>query len=370
VIVALVLLVGGCAAVPPEPGTREHAAYTIIVASEAADVVTRVRFDGARAWVESEHEVGAFASALDAPHGVAVTPDGAHYLVTFGHGRPYGSLWKIDAATDEVASRTVLGHFPASVAVTPDGTHAFVANFNLHGDHTPGSISRVHLPSMTEITRTETCVMPHGSRVSPDGSRHYSVCMMDDVVVEIDVATGGVARLFSVSPGQEGQVQARAAARHPGAHREVCAPTWVATTPDGSRLYVACSRAGEILEIEAAGWRVARRFATGASPYNVEVTPDGRWMAVTIRDRSAPALEIVDLVSGSTRVVIPTSALLPHGIAITPDSRYAFVSVEGVGSEPGRVDVVDLAAGVRIASVEIAQQATGIALLPTTAPRD
>jgi DNA-binding beta-propeller fold protein YncE len=59
---------------------------------------------------------------------------------------------------------------------------------------------------------------------------------------------------------------------------------------------------------------------------------------------------------------IPTSKRVPHGIAFSPDGRYAFVSVESVGSDPGAVDAIDLGSLTRVASIEIARQPTGIAV--------
>ena len=53
---------------------------------------------------------------------------------------------------------------------------------------------------------------------------------------------------------------------------------------------------------------------------------------------------------------------------ISPDSRYAFVTLEGVGAEPGTVDVVDLGALSRVASVDVGQQAGGIDFWKTEAP--
>ena len=46
---------------------------------------------------------------------------------------------------------------------------------------------------------------------------------------------------------------------------------------------------------------------------------------------------------------------------MSPDGRYAFVSAEGVGAEPGKVDIFDLDGFERIAEVEVGQQAGGIA---------
>jgi DNA-binding beta-propeller fold protein YncE len=59
---------------------------------------------------------------------------------------------------------------------------------------------------------------------------------------------------------------------------------------------------------------------------------------------------------------------LPSGLVISPDDRYAFVTLEGVGSEPGTVDVIDLRAMARVASVDVGQQAGGIDFWKTEAP--
>jgi hypothetical protein len=49
-----------------------------------------------------------------------------------------------------------------------------------------------------------------------------------------------------------------------------------------------------------------------------------------------------------------------HGVAVSDDDRYAFVSIEGKGASPGTVDVIDLVALEKVASVDVAQQAGGI----------
>jgi DNA-binding beta-propeller fold protein YncE len=49
-----------------------------------------------------------------------------------------------------------------------------------------------------------------------------------------------------------------------------------------------------------------------------------------------------------------------HGAVVSPDNRYAFISVEGIGSEPGTVEMIDLATFTTIATVDVGQQAGGI----------
>jgi hypothetical protein len=45
---------------------------------------------------------------------------------------------------------------------------------------------------------------------------------------------------------------------------------------------------------------------------------------------------------------------------VSPDDRYAFISVEGVGSEPGTVEVIDLNSMKTVATVDVPPQAAGI----------
>jgi DNA-binding beta-propeller fold protein YncE len=68
-----------------------------------------------------------------------------------------------------------------------------------------------------------------------------------------------------------------------------------------------------------------------------------------------------DLATGASVLQMKSSTTVTHGIAISPDSRYAFVSSEGVGAQPGKVDAYDLRTLTRVGSVEVGQQAGGIA---------
>ncbi len=49
-----------------------------------------------------------------------------------------------------------------------------------------------------------------------------------------------------------------------------------------------------------------------------------------------------------------TPTTVAHGVVTSPDSHYAFVSSEGVGAAPGRVDVFDLRTFSRVGSVDVA----------------
>jgi DNA-binding beta-propeller fold protein YncE len=138
-----------------------------------------------------------------------------------------------------------------------------------------------------------------------------------------------------------------------------CSPTWAQPSVDGSRIYVACNKADEIVEVDHKAWRITRRIKTGRGPYNLATTPDGKLLLVTLKQSAR--FEIFDVASGRSLAVLDNSTTVAHGIAVSSDSRYAFVSSEGVGAAPGKVDVYDLRARARVASVDVGQQAGGIA---------
>jgi DNA-binding beta-propeller fold protein YncE len=104
---------------------------------------------------------------------------------------------------------------------------------------------------------------------------------------------------------------------------------------------------------------VSRRFASGRGPYNLAASPDGRLLIATLKQGGG--IQVFDIPSGRSVLNVKSSTTVTHGVVISSDSRYAFVSNESVGAKPGVVDIYDLQALARVASVEVGQQAGGIA---------
>jgi DNA-binding beta-propeller fold protein YncE len=362
----------------PTAAAAPESTYHVYVGAESADQLHRIVFDADGARVERTIAVGEMAVETEGPHGLAMSPDGRHLYMTTGHGVPDGKLWKYETGADSlVAAPILLGWFPATLDVTPDGLYAFVVNFNLHGAMVPSTVSVVYTPDMVEVEQIETCTMPHGLRIAPDGVHAYSNCMMDDQLVEIDTRNFEVSRRFSVATGAEGPIDVRHAdggmggmadgeMDHGAMHGEAghamdpsCSPTWAEPSVDGTHVYVACNKSDEILEVGLDDWSLVRRFEAGRGPYNLEVTPDGRLLIATLKQGAG--VQFFDLTTGESRAIVETSTTVTHGVVVSPDSRYAFVSIEGVGAEPGKVDIFDLDTFERVAEVEVGQQAGGIA---------
>src|SRR6266571_2409087 len=303
-ITAIAMLAGFVGS--PRPGAP---GYRILVASESGDIVTELTWDGASLAVVKVVPVGIMPADIDGPHNVTAAPDGSAWYVTIAHGTPYGSLWKMSAGTDSLLGRAPVEMFPTTIALTPDGALAFVANSDFHGDHPRMNVvSIVQTASMTPLTNLPACDMPHGVKVNHAG-------------------------------------------------------TFVSVSPDDRRLYVACNHGNSLQILDAASLELVREIPVGTGAYNVEPSADARWIIVT--NKKAQSVSLVDAQSLTEVAKIATSKPLPHGVAYSPDGRWAFISQESVGIDPGAVDVIDLTTRARVATIPVPRQPTGITILRT-----
>jgi len=355
-----------CAAMPVRSDDAPTKDYWLKLVCESSDRIVTVRFGPGGAKIMKKTETRILQADISGPHGIAFSPDRKNFYVSIGHGRPYGTAVKYVADTDEVVKQVGLGLFPATEDVSPDGNFLYVVNFNLHGDMVPSSVSVVDANEMLEVARIPTCVMPHGSRVSRDGKHQYSACMMDDLLVEIDAENMKVARTFRVSAGKEaGSIGAPAKGNgdaHEGMKMNMasvtCSPTWAQPSVDDSRVFVACNKSNEIVEVDTKNWSLVRRIPAGNGVYNLGVTSDGKLLVAT--NKRDASVSIFEIATAKELVRLPTKRKVVHGVAISPDSRYAFITVEGVGEEPGTLEIIDLIARKTVATVDTPPQAAGI----------
>jgi YVTN family beta-propeller protein len=338
--------------------------YQIGVVSESGDRVTWLRFSDGALSVLRVVPVGVMPTEIDGPHNLAVAPDQTAYYITIAHGTPYGSLWKLDAATDTVLGRAPLEMFPTTIGLTPGGELALVANSDFYGDHPRvNPVTVIYTPTMTPVTDIQACDMPHGVKVNHAGTLAYVSCMHSDELLEIDLATLAITRRVSTGGGAavpmagmgHGDIPANP---HPD---ESCQPTFVSVSPDDRTLYAACNHSGTLQAWDAATLTRTGQVAVGAGAYNVEPSPDGALVIVT--NKKAQSISLVDAATLTELARIPVTKKVVHGVAYAPDGRYAFISQESIGADSGAVDVIDLAARKDVGAIAVPGQPTGIAIL-------
>ena len=337
--VLCVVLAGGAFApvhAGPDPPARSYYAY---VCAESEDEVALVRYGPRGLEVVRTVTVGSFPAETEGPHGIGLDPDGRHWYVSIAHGRPFGSVQKYQTGTDEWVGDVTVGMYPATLDVAASTRLLYVANFDLHGPLEPGSISVVETETMTEVARIESGLRPHGGRLSRDETYLYSVNVMGFELVETDALGFEVTRRLSLGDGVQ--------------------PSWVTRPTTDRRVYVTGNNVAKVFEVDLDRWRVVRAFDTGPGPYNASLTPDGSTLIVTYKNGGAVGFWDTD--SGRERARVATTRSLPHGVVVTPDGEYAFVTLEGIGGEPGTVEVYSVASAERLGAVDIGKQASGIA---------
>jgi DNA-binding beta-propeller fold protein YncE len=353
--------------------------YYVYVTAESEDEVALIKFDGQKATVEERIVVGTKPAEIEGPHGITVAPDGKYWYLSMAHGTPYGQLVKYSTEDNEPVATTELGIFPASMQISKANGLLYVVNFNLHGRMIPSSVSVVDPELMFEIKKITTGAMPHGSRISPDGLRQYSVAMMSGELFEINTMDLDVSRTLDLEPPgtrpKEDKSKKEAKVDHSQMdhsqmdhsqmghdemmYHSIVKPTWVIPHPSLPRAYVAGNGSNELIEIDTKKWKVTHRMSCGKGPYNVEISPDGKLLVVTYKSEGATG--IWDIATREELAKVANSRKVSHGVAISPDSKYAFISVEGKNGEPGSVDVIDLSTFKRVAVAEVGKQAGGIA---------
>ncbi|HIE77823.1 MAG TPA: YncE family protein [Candidatus Thioglobus sp.] len=356
--------------------------YYIYCATESEDEVALIRFDGTTAHVEKRIPVGVWPVEIEGPHGITVSPDGDYWYLSMAHGLPYGHLYKYKTGTDEMVDRIELGLFPATMGISNATGLIYIVNFNLHGGHTePSTVSIVDPDEMIEIDRVETGIMPHGSRLLNNGLKHYSVAMMSGTLYEMDAMTMQISRTLSTASPKMNDHSAHNMKKMDHSKMNMGMkknskmakmdhkmppekPTWVYPHPNDKFLYVVNNGTDNVVEIDVKKWKVVRTFKTDKAPYNCEVSRDGKHLVVTYK--GAAKTGVWDLKTGKEIAKFKNTRKVTHGVVISPDNRYAFVSVEGIGKEPGSVEIFDLKELKPVAVAEIGKQAGGIAFWKMT----
>ena len=380
------------AAAPAAAEPTARTPYSLYVSSESGNLVSHIEVSET-GW-RKVRAVPVVTNPVDisGPHNVAVSPDGRFWYVSVAHGTPYGQVWKFTTGADSLVGRVPVGMFPTTIGLSPDGEWAFVPNSDFHGDRGGiNTISVVYTPDMSALTEIPVCDMPHGSRTSHHGTTVYIACMMSDELVTIDPATLVVTHRVPLGSGHPMSMvemeradsadagRAGATAGHPmpapvpakplppGAASSTmpgqnpdCLATYVGVAPDDRSVYLACYHSNEVQVRDASTLELRRRLPTGAGAYNVEPSPDGRFVVVT--NKKAQSVSVFDARTYQELARVPTSKKIPHGIAFSPDGRYVFVSCESVGTDPGAVDAIDLKTLQRVASLALPLQPTGIAM--------
>ncbi|MFI5395990.1 MAG: hypothetical protein ACHQ9S_10695 [Candidatus Binatia bacterium] len=249
------------------------------------------------------------------PEAAVVSRDGA-FVYVLNH--PYNAVWVevIDAATRSVVAHTdantcdLVGGV-ASIALKPDGSTVYATG--------PCGLSVIDAATRTEVTRVpgdywDVAVTPDGSKVYLAGFRQITV---------VDTVTNQIAGTIPVA--------------HSASQLD---PSLVAVSPDGKVGYVVAG--STLLAIDVATTTIRDTIELGQTndPWAIAIVPDGTQVALATPD----ALLLFDT---ATKIVSRRATLsrVPVQMAVTPDSKFAYLTNQDLGGSAGTLSMVDLKTG-------------------------
>jgi YVTN family beta-propeller protein len=124
-------------------------------------------------------------------------------------------------------------------------------------------------------------------------------------------------------------------------------PHGMAITQDGRTVYVSGDRSSSLNVIDTVTDKVVKTIPVGKIPNGIALTPDNRLLLATVYGENRLAF-----IDTATQTVVATTAVpKPHTVAISPDGKFAYVTVQ----EPGHfgLALIDLATRSLVRSVPL-----------------
>lgn len=271
---------------------------------------------------------------IERAHGAQASPDGSRLYVS---NEADNTVDIVDTKTMKVTKKIPLSGHPNNLAITPDGRKVYVAIAQA-----PGALDLIDTASQTKTKTISVHGGVHNVYVTPDGKHAIAGMIGARNITAVDTRTDMPvwAQYFDLG----------------------IRPMTFETNPDGStkRIYIQLSNFDGFGVMDFATRKEVARIkfpplAPGKKPgvggnasHGIEVTPDGKTLVVnSTTNSSVYVYSLPDLkLLGGLEV-----GLGPNWVTTTPDSKYAYVSVDGENV----VAVVDIKTIKQVARIKVGQ---------------
>lgn len=253
------------------------------------------------------------------PFGDTTAPDGQTVWVAnsgaVGHSNGH-TVTVLDANTFAIQSVINVGSFPEDIAFARAGSQAFVTN---------SSDATVSVINTTTRTATQTVDLSSVPMTFPFGiiaTKDSQKVFVTSVAGQRDTSLDNIAILDNSHPAHvtvDGAINVPQFTGRP------------ALTPDGSLLVVPRGRGDlappEVLLIDPTTNQIVGDLMLdrAGAPQSATVTPDGRFAYVSILGGTG-GVWVIDLATRSTVTVIPTPDTRIFGVNASPDGRFVFAT--------------------------------------------
>lgn len=333
----------------------------IYVANQGSDEVSVIELD---ALVTMRIITVGSTTNLEGPHNIWLDTPGERWYVTLINANP-GELWQYDAATDEFLGKVAVGDSPANGVTTADGSTVYVTNWD-QGTDRLGTVQIVDAATMTVTGSIRVGGRPHGIAISPDDTRLYTTNYYTDDISIVDLTLAEPAEIARIP------IAADVSPSTPLKYQ----PNEAIVSPDGRHLFVPLFQADkdELRVIDLTGDSLLTVIPTGGPGFLADLTPDASELYVA--DWGSNTVSVINATTLALEATLADSNFSkPHGIAFSPDGRYAFVTNENRdgtapqhhptqgGGQNGNLAIIDTALRKVVKVIELEPVSAGIAVL-------
>jgi YVTN family beta-propeller protein len=296
---------------------------------------------------------------LKSPHNAAVDWQNQYFYINLIAGN---ALLKFKVSDNSPAGSLTTGlHSPAQVALSQNGDTAYVTNF----EESRTNITIVHTPTMTAVADVGSPAMlkPHGISITPDFRHILVMNSFSDNITIVRTSDNTIVKTVPVS----GSVPAL-----PIGYLFRFEPYQAAITPDSKFAYITCRKSGEVRVLDITQMTIVDSITVGSAPLIPAITPGGGY--VFVANRNSNSLSAINTATRQVEYTIDNVGVEPHGVAVSKDGKYLYVSCENLGvSDPphhptvggkkiGFVKVIDIAERKVVASMEVGNYGSGMAV--------
>ena len=241
------------------------------------------------------------------PHHVAVEPDGSYWYVSLIAA---GKVLKMDRENNLVDSADF--ETPGMLALHPEEDLMFIGR-SMKAVNPPQRVGMLERSSMEMDEVDVFFPRPHAIVIDPRGDHFYTASLSVNQFLSMNIESGDI-NLEKLEGDTHTFVQ-------------------FALSPDGNTMVVGGQLTGKVLVFDTSNpgdIKLTDTIEVNAAPWHPTFTPDGKF--VYIGNKMANTVTVIDMEKKEVEAVIEGEGLAqPHGIGVSPDGKYVFVSNNNTG---------------------------------------
>jgi YVTN family beta-propeller protein len=283
----------------------------------------------------------------------------------------------VDPAGHRVLATIPVPPGPHGLVITPDGRKVYVSSDGA------STVSVIDTTADRVISSVDVGANPHGLTMSRDGREVLVSGFGTNQALIVDTSSDRVVGRVPLAQPHNGALSPDGRTAFIGSQQQGATalvildlvgwkeigripldrtPRALDVSPDGKWLYLTLAGSDAVQVFDVSTRQLVEQVAVGASPHFPLFTPDGG--ASLVVSQGPGELAVLDPSTKSVRAVV-TVGTTPHWVAASGDGRTAYVSNEGSND----ISIVDLDGRTVVATVAVGMAPRKIAVQPGSTAR-